>query len=212
MEIKEQNTNFLALKEDANYPGANDTPISEQGGVYMKIKPVGFSFTTDDYERTEIDDFDTTSNRLSDPLANSQSHSSFIEGPNVYPASASTSTAASITVAGNYNVSNQFSRITITIDSVSGSGDTFTTTVTQLDNQTSTNLTVTGQAITPGVPISINNAAGATGLTVDFASSTGHTVGDKWTVNARPSTFSYARNSKALLQSDLFQKHQKIFL
>ena len=206
LEIKEQNTNFLALKEDANYPGASDTPISEQGGVYMKIKPVGFSFTTDDYERTEIDDFDTTSNRLSDPLANSQSHSSFIEGPNVYPASASTSTAASITVAGNYNVSNQFSRITITIDSVSGSGDTFTTTVTQLDNQTSTNLTVTGQAITPGVPISINNAAGATGLTVDFASSTGHTVGDKWTVNARPSTFSYARNSKAFATIRSFPK------
>ena len=56
------------------------------------------------------------------------------------------------------------------------------------------------------MPISIDNAAGATGLTVDFASSTGHTVGDKWTVNARPSTFSYPRNSKAFATIRSFPK------
>ena len=205
LEIKDQDINFLAKKLDANYPGSSDPPISEQSGLYMKIKPVNYSFTTDDYERTEVTDYDDSSNGRDNPLANSQSAGAYFEGPFIYPATGSSSQVTDITVAGTYTVSNQFSRITIEIDAVGGATDTFTTTITQLDNQTSTNSSTTGQTITPGTPIAI----GSTGLTVDFASATGHTLGDRWTVNARPSSFSYSRNSKAFATIRSFDKNEE---
>ena len=205
LEIKDQETNFLAKKLDPNYPGSSDPPISEQSGLYMKIKPVGYSFSTDDYERTEVTDYDDSSNRRNDPLANSQNAGAYFEGPFVYPASGSNAQTTDITVAGTYTTSNNFSRITIEIDSVGGATDTFTTTITQLDNQASTNSSTTGQAITPGTPIAI----GSTGLTVDFASATNHTLGDRWTINARPASFSYSRNSKAFATIRSFSKNQE---
>lgn len=190
LEIKTQNKNFL---EADDYPDTNDPPIAQQAGVYMKIKPVGFSVSTDDYELTEHDDYDDTANDRDDPLKNSQSAGAYTEGPFAYPTLNGTATPTDITISGSYTTSNIFSRIIIEIDAVNSGGDTFTTTVQTLDNDPNTGSTTTGQAITSGTPIAIPG----TGLSVDFSSNTGHTLGDKWTVNARPSTFPYTPNTKA---------------
>ena len=190
LEIKLQSKNFL---EADDYPGTDDPPIAQQSGLYMKIKPVGFSVSTDDYELTEHDDYDDTANDRDDPLKNSQTVGAYIEGPFPYSGSGGSALATDVTISGSYTTSNIFSRIIIQIDSVNAGGDTFTTTVQTLDNDPNTGSTTTGQAITSGTPIAIPG----TGLSVDFASNTGHTLGDKWTVNARPSTFPYTPNTKA---------------
>jgi len=190
LEVKAQSVNFL---EDSNYPGASDPAVAQQAGVYMKIKPVGFSISTADYELTEHTDVDTSGASRNNPLNNSQTAGAYFEGPFVYPATNSNATASDITISGTYTTSNIFSRITIEIDAVNAGGDTFTTTVDTLDSNSGTGSTTTTQAITVGTPISIPG----TGLSVDFASATGHTLGDKWTINARPSTFSYTRTTKA---------------
>ena len=190
LEVKVQNVNFL---EDSSYPQAGDPTIAQQAGVYMKIKPVGFSVSTGDYQLTEHTDYDDSSNSHNDPLKNSQSAGAYFEGPFVYPATNSGATASDITISGTYTLSNIFSRITIEIDAVNPGGDTFTTTVDTLDNNSGTGSTTTTQTITVGVPTAIPG----TGLSVDFASATGHVLGDRWTINARPSSFSYTPNTKA---------------
>lgn len=190
LEIKTQNKNFL---EADDYPEQDDPPIAQESGVYMKIKPVGFSISTNDYEKTEHDDYDDTASDRDDPLKNSQTVGSYIEGPFAYSGSGGSASPTDVTISGTYTTSNIFSRIIIEIDTVNAGGDTFTTTVQTLDNDPNTGSTTTGQAITSGTPISIPG----TGLSVDFASNTGHTIGDKWTINARPSTFPYTPNTKA---------------
>jgi hypothetical protein len=190
LEIKTQNKNFL---EADDYPEEDDPPIAQESGLYMKIKPVGFSISTNDYEKTEHDDYDDTASDRDDPLKNSQTVGSYIEGPFAYSGSGGSALPTDVTITGTYTTSNIFSRIIIEIDAVNAGGDTFTTTVQTLDNDPNTGSTTTGQAITSGIPIAIPG----TGLSVDFASNTGHTIGDKWTINARPSTFLYTPNTKA---------------
>lgn len=190
LEVSLQQRNFL---ESDDYPASGDPQIAQQAGLYMKIKPVGFSISRDDYDLTSFSDFDDSSNNRSDPLANSQTGSAaYFEGPFVYPVVGSSAVETDVAISGSYTTSSVFSRITIEIDAVNPSGDTFTTIVNTLDNDANTGSTTTAQAITVGTPISIPG----TGLSVDFTSATGHTLGDRWVVNARPQTFSYPRYSR----------------
>ena len=190
LEVSLKERNFL---ESDDYPASGDPQIAQQQGLYMKIKPVGFSISREDYELTSFSDYDDSSNNRSDPLANSQTGSAaYFEGPFVYPVVGSTAVETDVTISGSYTTSSVFSRITIEIDAVNPAGDTFTTIVNTLDNDSNTGSTTTTQSITVGTPISIPG----TGLSVDFASATGHTLGDRWVVNARPQTFSYPRYSR----------------
>lgn len=190
LEISLKEGNFL---ESDDYPASGDPQIAQQQGLYMKIKPVGFSISREDYQLTSFSDYDDSSNDRSDPLSNSQTGSAaYFEGPFVYPVVGSTAVETDVTISGSYTTSSVFSRITIEIDAVNPAGDTFTTIVNTLDNDSNTGSTTATQSITVGTPISIPG----TGLSVDFSSATGHTLGDRWVVNARPQTFSYPRYSR----------------
>ena len=190
LEISLKEGNFL---ESDDYPASGQPQIAQQQGLYMKIKPVGFSISREDYQLTSFSDYDDSSNDRSDPLSNSQTGSAaYFEGPFVYPVVGSTAVETDVTISGSYTTSSVFSRITIEIDAVNPAGDTFTTIVNTLDNDSNTGSTTATQSITVGTPISIPG----TGLSVDFSSATGHTLGDRWVVNARPQTFSYPRYSR----------------
>ena len=204
LEISLKERNFL---ESDDYPASGQPQIAQQQGLYMKIKPVGFSISRDDYELTSFSDYDDSGNDRSDPLSNSQTGSAaYFEGPFVYPVVGSAAVETDVTISGSYTTSSVFSRITIEIDAVNPAGDTFTTIVNTLDNDANTGSTTATQSITVGTPISIPG----TGLSVDFASATGHTLGDRWVVNARPQTFSYPRYSRgfATFQSGTKAKEQ----
>tara|TARA_B100000902_G_scaffold41548_1_gene49132 strand:+ start:11113 stop:16272 length:5160 start_codon:yes stop_codon:yes gene_type:complete len=190
LEISLKERNFL---ESDDYPASGQPQIAQQQGLYMKIKPVGFSISREDYELTSFSDYDDSGNGRSDPLSNSQTGSAaYFEGPFVYPVVGSSAVETDVSISGSYTTSSVFSRITIEIDAVNPAGDTFTTIVNTLDNDANTGSTTATQSITVGTPISIPG----TGLSVDFASATGHTLGDRWVVNARPQTFSYPRYSR----------------
>ena len=194
LEIKSQDKNFL---EADDYPGQNDPPIAQQAGLYMKIKPVGFSVSTNDYELTEFsDENDTRSSN--DPLLNSQTAGTYFEGPFVYPASGSSATTADVTLAGTYTQNNKFLRITLEIDAVNpGGNDTVTVTAQTLDNDNTTGHVATGVAIhNANIHVNMNGGSTYTGLNFTFANNNGHTLGDKWTFNVRPATFPYTPNTK----------------
>jgi len=210
LEIKEYNVNFL---EDSTYPGEGDPPIAQQAGLYAKFKPSGYSLSTSDYDRTEHTDYDNTSNRRSNPLGISFSSSS-VEGPFYYGTNGS---VTDVTIGGTYNIAEEFARVRIEIDGinvdVNGDGslivDTFQWSVDTLDNDATNTLSATGITITPGTPIALTGS----GLTIDFAAATGHTLGDRWMFNARPSSvankYINRRYSKAFSTFRSFSKEEE---
>lgn len=185
LEMKEQSVNFL---EDDTYPGTNDPPIAQQPGFYAKFKPSGYSLSIDDFNKTEHTDYDDSSNKRDNPLS-IQFTSSVVEGPFYYGTNGA---VTDVTLAGTYTISEKFARIRIEIDGinvdVNGDGslivDTFQWSVDTLDNDSTNTLSATNLTITPGTPIALTGS----GLTIDFAAATGHTIGDRWMFNARPST------------------------
>ena len=185
LEMKDQLINFL---EDSTYPGANDPPIAQQSGFYAKFKPSGYSLSIDDFDRTEHTDYDDSSNGRDNPLG-IQFTSSVVEGPFYYGTNGA---VTDVTLGGTYTISEQFARIRVEIDGinvdVNGDGslivDTFQWSVDVLDNGGTNTLSATNLTITPGTPVALTGS----GLTIDFAAATGHTIGDRWMFNARPSS------------------------
>ena len=210
LEIKERNVNFL---EDSTYPGTNDPPIAQQAGLYAKFKPSGYSLSTSDFKRTEHTDYDDSSNGRDNPLGISFSSSS-VEGPFYYGTDGS---VADVTIGGTYSIAEEFARVRIEIDGtnvdVNGDGslivDTFQWSVDTLDNDATNTLSATGVTITPGTPIALTGS----GLTIDFAAATGHTLGDRWMFNARPSSvtnkYTGLRFSKAFSTFRSFSKEEE---
>lgn len=189
LEVAQKDTNFL---EDANYPQAGDPPIAQPPGTYMKIKPVGFRMTLDDYDLYENSDLDTTGNDRDDPLAGYGSLPAKATGPFYY---GTTSALNDLTISGTYN-GTPYARLTVTI-ATTGDGvstvDTFNWAVDFMDDG------VTGGQSSTAVAIdTINgNVLGSTGITLQFAADTGHDTNDKWTSTLKPANPSYPRNSKA---------------
>jgi len=185
LEMKEQGVNFL---EDDTYPGTGDPPIAQQPGFYAKFKPSGYSLSIDDFLRTEHTDYDDSSNGRDNPLG-IQFTSSVVEGPFYYGTNGA---VTDVTLGGTYTISEEFARIRVEIDGinvdVNGDGslivDTFQWSVDTLDNDGTNTLSATNLTITPGTPVALTGS----GLTIDFAAATGHTIGDRWMFNARPST------------------------
>ena len=192
LEIVEKNVNFL---EDDTYPGEDDPPVAQQAGLYAVFKPSGYSISTEDYERIEYTDYDDSSNGRDNPLARQSGYASFYEGPFFY--GGTNGSADDVTIAGTVGINDKFTRIRIEIDAVDVdhagvTADTFQWSVDFLDNDTASE-SGTAIQIIPGTP----TALGTSGLTVDFASATGHQLADRWMVNTKPQNFSYSRNSRA---------------
>ena len=210
LEMKEQSVNFL---EDDTYPGTGDPPIAQQPGFYAKFKPSGYSLSIDDFTRTENTDSDDSGNRRSNPLAIGFTTSS-IEGPFYY---GTNGTVSDVTIGGTYSISQEFARIRVEVDGinvdVNGDGslivDTFQWSVDTLDNDGTNTLSATNLTITPGTPVALTGS----GLTIDFAAATGHTLGDRWMFNARPASVSnkYTNNrfSKAFSTFRSFDKAEE---
>ena len=210
LEMKEQSVNFL---EDDTYPGTGDPPIAQQPGLYAKFKPSGYSLSIDDFTRTENTDSDDSGNRRSNPLAIGFTTSS-VEGPFYY---GTNGTVSDVTIGGTYSISQEFARIRVEVDGinvdVNGDGslivDTFQWSVDTLDNDGTNTLSATNLTITPGTPVALTGS----GLTIDFAAATGHTLGDRWMFNARPASVSnkYTNNrfSKAFSTFRSFDKAEE---
>ena len=210
LEIKEQSVNFL---EDSTYPGTGDPPIAQQPGLYAKFKPSGYSLSIDDFTRTENTDYDDSSNGRDNPLAIGFTTSS-VEGPFYY---GTNGTVSDVTIGGTYSIAQEFARVRVEIDGinvdVNGDGslivDTFQWSVDTLDNNGTNTLSATNLTITPGTPVALTGS----GLTIDFASATNHTLGDRWMFNARPASvsnkYTNSRFSKAFSTFRSFPKAEE---
>ena len=189
LEVSQKDLNFL---EDENYPQAGDPPIAQPSGTYMKIKPVGFRMSIDDYDVYENDDYDDSSNGRDNPLNGYGSLPAKSTGPFYY---GTTSSLNDIIIAGTYTGS-AYARLTITVDGVTAGPstiDTFTWSVDYLDDGTTNGESATGVLMSSGTPI----ALGTTGLTVDFGANIGHDTNDRWASTLKPASPSYPRSSKA---------------
>lgn len=189
LEVSQKDVNFL---EDENYPQAGDPPIAQPSGTYMKIKPVGFRMSIDDYDVYENDDYDDSSNGRDNPLNGYGSLPAKSTGPFYY---GTTSSLNDIIIAGTYTGS-AYARLTIAVDGVTpgpSTIDTFTWSVDYLDDGITNGESATGVLMSSGTPI----ALGTTGLTVDFGANIGHDTNDRWTSTLKPASPSYPRNSKA---------------
>lgn len=189
LEVSQKDTNFL---EDENYPQAGDPPIAQPPGTYMKIKPVGFRMTLDDYDLYENSDLDTSANDRDNPLSGYGSLPAKATGPFYY---GTTSAINDIVIAGTYT-GNSYARLSVTIDGTGdgvGTFDTFTWAVDYMDDGNTVGESAAGVVITPSTPI----ALGTTGLTIDFGAATGHDTNDRWTSTLKPASPSYPSNSKA---------------
>lgn len=189
LEVSQKDTNFL---EDENYPQSGDPPIAQPPGTYMKIKPVGFRMTLDDYDLYENSDLDTSANDRDNPLSGYGSLPAKATGPFYY---GTTSAINDIVIAGTYT-GNSYARLSVTIDGTGdgvGTFDTFTWAVDYMDDGNTVGESAAGVVITPSTPI----ALGTTGLTIDFGAATGHDTNDRWTSTLKPASPSYPRNSKA---------------
>lgn len=189
LEVSQKDTNFL---EDANYPQAGDPPIAQPPGTYMKIKPVGFRMTLEDYDLYENSDYDDSSNGRDNPLSGYGSLPAKSTGPFYY---GTTSSLNDIIIAGTYTGS-AYARLTIAVDGITSGPsaiDTFTWSVDYLDDGITNGESATGVLMSSGTPI----ALGTTGLTVDFGANIGHDTNDRWTSTLKPASPSYPRSSKA---------------
>ena len=189
LEVAQKDTNFL---EDDNYPQAGDPPIAQPPGTYMKIKPVGFRMTLDDYDLYENSDLDTSANDRNDPLSGYGSLPAKATGPFYY---GTTSALNDLTISGTYGLS-PYARLTVTIDGT-GDGvstfDTFTWSVDFMDDGNTAGQSATGVAID-----TVNNhTLGTTGIVLEFGADTGHDTNDRWASTLKPANPSYPRNSKA---------------
>ena len=187
LEVAQKETNFL---EDENYPQAGDPPIAQPPGVYMKIKPVGFRMTLDDYDLYENNDLDTSANDRDNPLSGYGSLPAKATGPFYY---GTTSSLNDLVISGTYALSS-YARLTVTIDGTGDGVATFDTITWAVDFMDDGN--TPGQSATGVQAGSGSISLGTTGLTLTLAG-TGHDTNDRWTSTLKPANPSYPRSSKA---------------
>jgi len=159
LEVKNQPQNFLQAEDVTS-------TIEELPGLYFKIRPEGdFRMDFDDLDQYELETYDSSRREYNNPIRNL---SSFVSPAFFYGSGLNDATAGG-TYTGSTDDRNRF---IVEIDSVGGT-DTFRWS----DNN--------GSSWTAGVAITGAAQNLSNGITITFAATTGHTMSDRWTINAR---------------------------
>jgi len=161
LEITEQQVNFLSnIVID---PAKNGSDITEEKGLYFKIKPLNFRMNRSDFTFYEFDSYDNTSKSYSDPI---RSAAAVIEKAVYYGTVGVDDLTSSGTYSGTADV-----RYRIEIDGAT------TFRWSKDDGVTWIASTV---AITAGTAQTLDN-----GVQITFATGTGRVTSDYWIVSAK---------------------------
>jgi hypothetical protein len=167
LELKQQTVNFLESD-----PTIAD--LKQKSGLYYKIRPKGFVFNTSDVRVYEWTASDGTKNKLEDVINNTLT---YVE-PVVSYVSEETKLSGATLSASGFFTGNEDIRFNVEIDSV---GDGITTQdefiATYVQGGVTNSLgpfTITG-----------SNQTLAFGITCNFSNTSGHRIGDYWTISCK---------------------------
>lgn len=174
LEVTDQPSNFLQ-------PESTTDSIEERAGLYFKIKPRNFTLDIGDFENFTLETYDSSRRAYNNPVRSLQ--------PYISKAHFYGDTLDDLVTSGNYTGGNNSkTRYTIKIDGLStgGNPDTFRWSVDGGSNWIQTDIPIISNQ-----EFLLNN-----GVRVEFLNTTGHSLFDEWTINAR-STFSIEGDEKA---------------
>jgi hypothetical protein len=182
LEIKEQEKNFLEP------PNVTDS-VKEKAGLYFKIKPKNFRLDLVDFNSFYLEVFTGAG------YYSFQSLASYIDDPHFYG-----DTLDDLTSSGSYTgATGERTRYVVQIDGLLAGGggeDTFRWSDDNGANWNAENVVITG------TPQLLNN-----GVSITFGSTTGHSLFDNWTINAR-AIFEHEGHSFGLFRT--VKKHDEI--
>jgi len=166
LEVKEQPKNFLQADDVV------DT-IKEKAGLYFKVKPDGYRFNLEDYDFYELNTYHNSRRSYQN---NIQGTEAYIGEAYFYGDGNGELTSSGTSTLGN----NESKRFLIEIESPA-------TTFRWSDDN--------GANWTSGITITTDPIAISDGLTITFASATGHITGDYWSIFTRGTIVTSDKNA-----------------
>ena len=180
LEFAQKDRNFLESSQ-VNY-------IAQEEGTYLKFKPTKFSINDSNYEKMFSENADDTRNRSggATPRITNETTVNYFEGPNFYATTANSQNDLIVSGAPSGVTVDQ--RFEVVVQSTTGSADTFKWRVHDPsgvgDYNENVTMTTSAQALSGG-------------LSVHFAATTGHTVGDTWFINGRTGWAGYDEDTRS---------------